>query len=63
MAYATQMTLGTGNKVSVNYQSQEHSVSVTYQLEREDTNLLQVVQEMRERLRSFTAPSAAASGK
>ena len=40
MAYPIQLTLGTGNKVSVNYQSQEVSVSVTYQLESEDTDLL-----------------------
>ena len=40
MAYPIQLTLGTGNKVSVNYQSQEVNVSVTYQLESEDTDLL-----------------------
>ena len=40
MAYPIQLSIGTGNKVSVNYQSQEVNVSVTYQLEREDTDLL-----------------------
>ena len=40
MAYPIQLSIGTGNKVSVNYQSQEVSVSVTYQLESEDTDLL-----------------------
>ena len=44
MAYATQITIGTGRKVSVNYQSQEVQVGVTYQLEREDQNLLQLVE-------------------
>ena len=45
MAYAVQVTLSTGNKVSLNYQSQEVSVGVTYQLERDDTGLLALVQE------------------
>ncbi len=45
MAYAIQVTIGTGSKVSLNYQSQEVNVSVTYQLERSDTDVLQVVQE------------------
>ena len=40
MAYPIQLTIGAGNKVSVNYQSQEVNVSVTYQLESEDTDLL-----------------------
>ena len=40
MAYPIQLTIGTGNKVSVNYQSQEVNVAVTYQLESEDTDLL-----------------------
>jgi hypothetical protein len=44
MAYATQITIGTGRKVSVNYQSKEVQVGVTYQLEREDQNLLQLVE-------------------
>lgn len=45
MAYATQLTIGTGNKVSLNYQSQDVNVSLTYELERGDTDLLAVVQE------------------
>lgn len=45
MAYATQVTISTGNKVSLNYQSQEVSVTLTYQLEREDTDVLAVVRE------------------
>lgn len=40
MAYPIQLTIGTGNKVSVNYQSQEVNVSVTFQLESEDSDLL-----------------------
>jgi hypothetical protein len=44
MAYATEITMGTGSKVSVNYQSQEVNVGVTYQLEREDENLLELVE-------------------
>lgn len=39
MAYVTTVTIGTSNKVSVDYQSQEVSVSVTYQLERSDEDL------------------------
>jgi hypothetical protein len=45
MAYPVQVTLTTGNKVSLNYQSQEVSVTLTYQLEREDTDVLALVQE------------------
>ena len=40
MAYPIQLSISTGNKVSVNYQAQEVNVSVTYQLESEDTDLL-----------------------
>ena len=40
MAYPIQLSIGTGNKVSVNYQSQEVNVSVTYQMESEGTDLL-----------------------
>jgi hypothetical protein len=45
MAYAIQLTIGTASKVSLNFQSQEVNVSLTYQLEREDTDVLQAVQE------------------
>jgi hypothetical protein len=45
MAYATQVTISTGNKVSLNYQSQEVSVTLTYQLEREDADVLAIVKE------------------
>lgn len=45
MAYATELTLTTGNKVSLNYQSHEVSVSVIYQLEREDSDVVAVVRE------------------
>lgn len=45
MAFATELTIGTGNKVSLNYQSHEVSVSVTYQLEREDSDVVAVVKE------------------
>ena len=34
-----------GNKVSLNYQSQEVSVTLTYQIEREDSDVLAVVKE------------------
>ena len=45
MAFVTQVSIGTSQKVSVDYQSQEVSVSVTYSLEREDTDLLAFVSE------------------
>lgn len=45
MAYATEVTISTGNKVSINYQTRDVSVSVTYQLEREDTDVVTVVRE------------------
>jgi len=45
MAYPIQVTLTTGNKVSLNYQSQEVSVTLTYQLERHDTDVPALVQE------------------
>lgn len=45
MAYATQLTISTSNKVSINYQTRDVGVSVTYQLEREDANLIAVVRE------------------
>lgn len=44
MAYPVEVTISTGNKVSLNYQSQEVAVSVTYHLEREDTDVLAVVE-------------------
>jgi len=50
MAYAVEVTLGTGNKVSLNYQSQEVNVSVTYKLEREDTDVMAVVQDKADEL-------------
>jgi hypothetical protein len=43
MAHAISMMLGTGNKVSVDYQSQEAHVTVTYELERHETDLQAVV--------------------
>lgn len=45
MAIATEVTISTGNKVTFNYQSREVGVSLTYQLEREDTDVLEVVRE------------------
>ena len=45
MPDAVEITLSTGNKVSLNYQSHEVSVSIIYQLEREDTDVLKVVEE------------------
>jgi len=50
MAHAIEVTIGTGNKVSLNYQSQEVNVSVTYKLEREDTDVLAVVRDKAEEL-------------
>lgn len=43
MAYPVELTLGTGNKVSLNYQSEEVNVSITYRLERGEENVLEVV--------------------
>jgi hypothetical protein len=40
MAFATKVTIGTGNKVTQSYQSQDVSVSVSYDLERADTDLV-----------------------
>ncbi|BCM94128.1 hypothetical protein IAD21_06031 [Abditibacteriota bacterium] len=45
MAYPIQLTLGTGSKVSVNYQSEDVSVSVTYQLERGEDDLLAIARD------------------
>ena len=45
MAFPVQVTLGTGNKVSVNYQSQEVNVAVTYQLEHGENDLLAVARD------------------
>ena len=45
MAYPVEVTISTGNKVSLNYQSQEVNVSITYHLEREDADLLVVVED------------------
>ncbi len=50
MAYAVEVTIGTGNKVSLNYQSQEVGVSLTYKLEREDTDVLAIVQDKADEL-------------
>jgi len=43
VAVATSLSIGTSNKVSVDYQSQEVSVSVTYELERHETDILAFV--------------------
>jgi hypothetical protein len=45
MAYAVQLTIGTGQTISLNAQSQDVSVSLTYQMEREDADVLAVVEE------------------
>lgn len=45
MAYTIEVTISTGNKVSLNYQSQEVGVSLTYRLEREDEDVLAVIAE------------------
>lgn len=45
MAHAVELTISTGNKVSVNYQSREVGVSLTYELERDDTDVLAIVAE------------------
>ncbi len=39
VATITTVSIGTGNKVSVDYQSQEVNINVTYELERSDTDL------------------------
>lgn len=43
MAIATAMSIGTSNKVTVDYQSQEVSISITFELERGDTDLQALV--------------------
>lgn len=50
MAFPIQLTLSTGNKVSLNYQTRDVAVSLTYQLEREDTDVLQVVKQKTQEL-------------
>ncbi len=50
MAYSVEVTLGTGNKVSLNDEAQEVSVSITYRLEQEDTDVLVLVEEKAEEL-------------
>jgi len=50
MAYAVEVTIGTGNKVSLNYQSQEVNLSITYRLEREDTDVIAVVRDKADEL-------------
>lgn len=45
MAYAVQLTISSTSKVSLGPQSQEVGVSLTYELEREDTDLMQVVEQ------------------
>jgi hypothetical protein len=45
MALPVQITLGTGSKVSVNYNSKDAHVSVTYELERGDEDLMRFLEE------------------
>ena len=45
MAFATEMPIGTGSKMSANFQSQDFNVSLTYQLERGDIDLVQLAEE------------------
>ena len=45
MAFVTNLTIGTGSKISAHYQSQEVSVTVSYELERHDTDLMKFVEE------------------
>lgn len=45
MAFATEITIGTGSKMSANFQSQDFAVSLTYQLERDDVDLVQIAEE------------------
>ncbi len=45
MAYAVRLTISSTSKVSLGSQSQEVGVSLTYELEREDTDLMQVVEQ------------------
>jgi hypothetical protein len=44
MAFIARITLGTGDKVSADYQSSDCNVGVTWELERNDTNLLEFVE-------------------
>jgi len=50
MAYPIEVTIGTGNKVSLNYQSQEVNMSLTYKLEREDKDVLAIVRDKADEL-------------
>ena len=45
MAVVTNLTIGTSTKMSVNYQSHEISVTVSYELERQDSDLMKLVEE------------------
>ncbi len=45
MAFATEITIGTSSKMSANFQSQDFAVSLTYQLERDDVDLVQIAEE------------------
>lgn len=45
MAYLSKVTLGTGTKVSVDYQSEDVSLMVSWELERADTDLIAFVAE------------------
>lgn len=40
MAFVTEMTIGTSSKMSANFQSQDFNVSLTYQLERDNIDLV-----------------------
>lgn len=74
MAFATRMSIGTGTKVSVDYQSHDVSINVSYELERADTDLLQLIDEkvvelellhthLWERIRELRAARAAGEGR
>lgn len=55
MAFATEITIGTGSKMSANYQSNEFNVSLTYQLERDDVDLLEIAEEKAAEVESLHA--------
>lgn len=53
MAHPITITLGTGNKVSADYQSQEAHITVTYELERHETDIQVIVLEKAEEIESL----------
>jgi hypothetical protein len=45
MAYISKVTIGTGDKTTIDYQSDDCTLIVTYELERTDTDLLEFIRQ------------------